>query len=550
MKEYLESIQSWQSWLCATQMIRLVIAVGGAVAGAMFGGACGQPESPGAETESPVWLMSGHDLHNTRSQPHETLITRDNAGDLAVSWMFETGGDVSATPAVDGEAIYIPDWAGNLFKLDRLTGEVIWQRTIAEHNGIPGSVSRTTPVVHGDMLILGDQAGRQEMPANVMAINKHTGDLLWITQVDSHPISVVTQSPVVFADRVYIGVASREEEFAARTPAYECCTFRGSIMALSATNGEILWKTHTAPTGYSGNAIWGGTPVVDVTRGSLYVTTGNNYTVPEDVADCVADNLGDADAVQACLAPDNHFDSVIALDLQSGAVKWATRSIPFDAWTLGCLFEEMTNCPEPAGPDYDFGHGPALFTVSDESGEQRQLLGAGQKSGKYWVFDPDTGEVVWVTQVGPGGVLGGLQWGSAVDGERIYAAVSNFDDQPWELIKDGEPTGQITNGGFFSALDARTGTILWQTPDPNSAMDQGPVTVANQVVYACSMDPQGYMYALDAISGAILWSFPSGGSCAAGAAVVQGNVYWGSGYTVLSSVGATGNNKLYAFGLP
>ena len=79
-------------------------------------------------------------------------------------------------------------------------------------------------------------------------------------------------------------------------------------------------------------------------------------------------------------------------------------------------------------------------------------------------------------------------------------------------------------------------------------MNQGPVTVANGVVYACSLDVDGHMYAFDAASGAVLWSFSSGGSCNAGAAVVNGTVYWGSGYASLGGfLGSTGNNKFYAF---
>jgi polyvinyl alcohol dehydrogenase (cytochrome) len=75
----------------------------------------------------------------------------------------------------------------------------------------------------------------------------------------------------------------------------------------------------------------------------------------------------------------------------------------------------------------------------------------------------------------------------------------------------------------------------------------GAVTVANGVVYACSMDADGHMYAMDAASGEFLWSFASGGSCAAGAAIVNGNVYWGSGY---ASFGGYPNDKLFSFSLP
>jgi polyvinyl alcohol dehydrogenase (cytochrome) len=77
------------------------------------------------------------------------------------------------------------------------------------------------------------------------------------------------------------------------------------------------------------------------------------------------------------------------------------------------------------------------------------------------------------------------------------------------------------------------------------------VTVANGVVYACSLDVDGHMYAMDAATGETLRSYERGGSCNAGASVVNGTVYWGSGYASLAGFfGATGSNKLYAFELP
>ena len=194
-----------------------------------------------------------------------------------------------------------------------------------------------------------------------------------------------------------------------------------------------------------------------------------------------------------------------------------------------------------------------LFRTRLGDGKPRELLGAGQKSGQFWALDPDTGDVVWVTQTGPGGMLGGPQWGSAVDDDRIYVANANSDATPWVL-----PGGATTTRGIWSALNPSSGELLWQTADPlvdgahavTRATLQGPVTVANGVVYGCSVDDDGPMYALDAASGTVLWSFQSGGSCVAGAAVVDGTVYWGSGYETLSGAwGATGNDKLYAFDL-
>jgi polyvinyl alcohol dehydrogenase (cytochrome) len=496
-----------------------------------------------------LWLSAGHDVLNSRFQNTERIIGISNAANLTVKWVFTTGGDVSATPAVDDSAVYVPDWAGNLFALDRNTGALLWSRTIPGYTGVPGNYVRATPAVAGNALIFGDQGGKFGAGAHVMAVNKQTGDLLWKTKVEDHPNGMVTQSALVAGNQVYVGVASFEEVVAALVPGYVCCTSRGSILALNARTGQILWKTYMVPEGYSGGAVWGSTPAIDHARHSLFIATGNNYSMPSNVQQCVADHVGDADAVKACISPDDHFDSVVALDPNTGAVKWATAALPFDAWNVGCLpgFPTAENCPQPAGPDYDFGQGPALFSVTTPSGK-RDLVGAGQKSGQYWAFDPDTGAVAWVTQVGPGGVTGGLQWGSATDGTRIYAADANSGAVPWTLIANGQQVGPTITSGFWSALDAATGEILWQTGDPagGQTQDPGAVTVANGVVYACSADTLGNMHALNAATGSILWSFASGGACNAGAAISKGTVFWGSGYRQFF----TGNNKVYAFHVP
>jgi len=495
------------------------------------------------------WSSAGGNRTNTRHQETEHKLSPSTVGGLQVKWVLETSGDVSATPAVDEENVYVPDWAGNLYAVNRESGAVVWQRTVSSYTGIPGDKARATPAVYGDVLVVGNQ-GPFGGGGKVIAVNKHTGALLWATQVESHFAAIITQSATVFADVVYVGVASLEEALAGFIPGYQCCSFRGSMAALDVATGQILWKTYMAPAGYSGNAIWGSSPAVDVKRGSVYVATGNNYSVPADVLACVAAAGDNPVAQAACLAADNHFDSVVSLDSRTGAVKWATRALAYDAWTVSCFpfLGDGANCPEPAGPDYDFGQAPALFKVLSQ-GAKRELVGAGQKSGQYWALDPGTGAVAWVTQAGPGGTGGGLQWGSAVDGQRVYTANSNSNFVPWTL-----PGGSTTTTrGVWTAMDAATGEVLWQKTTPNADVSgwgdtSGPVTTANGVVFSCSVGLAGYMYALDAATGEVLWSFASGGSCLSGAAISNGEVYWGSGYSNFGL--GQPNNKLYAFSLP
>lgn len=515
------------------------------------------------------WLSAGQNLNNTRNASTETKISVSNVNQLNVKWAFTTAGDVSATPAVDGSAVYFPDWGGFIYKVDAETGELIWSRQVKEFTGQSFNLSRVTPLIEGNQVIFGTQLGPlfQGVGATIISLNKNTGELLWKTKIDDHPWSIVTQSAVAFGNTVYVGVASLEELAKGIIPGYEL-SFRGSMVALDKNTGAIKWKTYMAPDaqyGFTGNAIWGSTPVIDPKRGSVYVATGNNYSVPDALLDEVAAGqaAGESqDEIRARVmsipgSSTNFFDAVVSLDMNTGAIKWVTTVIPFDAWTTACFFDP-DNCPDPAGPDYDFGQGPALFTTNI-NGVKTELLGAGQKSGIYWTFNPNTGQIVWSTQVGPGGELGGLQWGSATDGEKIYTAVSNSNYLP-HTMGPGPRNGETIHGGFWSALNAGTGEVLWENagtglalpilfpPPPGAiATNQAPVTIANGVMFAGAMDAVGTMYAFDAANGNILWSFESGGSVLSGAAVVNGTVFWGSGYS--NNGLGTPNNKLFAFGV-
>jgi polyvinyl alcohol dehydrogenase (cytochrome) len=381
----------------------------------------------------------------------------------------------------------------------------------------------------------------------MLAIRADTGDLLWKTQLDNHRFANITQSPVVYQDRVYVGVSSLEELYVL-TEGYQCCTFRGSVVALDTRTGAILWRTYMTldnngrTDGFSGVAVWGSTPVVDAARNTLYVTTGNNYNVPPEVKACQKKRMTNPN-LPSCAVPGNHIDAVVALNLNTGTVKWSTSIEGYDAWTITCVIPTpvQRNCPEPHGDDFDFAQGAMLFQV-EHNGGFHELLGVGQKSGIFWALDPETGAIRWGTRVGPSGLMGGMMWGSATDARRIYVALVNSNSEPFTL----QPSGVKIAGGAWSALDAATGKILWQTAVPNLARALGPVSVANGVVYAGSMALAGdNMFALDAASGKILWRYPSGGSVMSGAAVANGVVYWGSGYS--NKLLGRPNNKLFAF---
>src|SRR5712672_2458561 len=200
------------------------------------------------EPQSNQWSIAGQNLSNTWSQPAEHSINPANVNGLTPKWVFTTGGDVSATPTVDGDAVYFPAWAGNLFAVKKDSGKLIWSHKISDYDGVDGAISRVRPAVDGNQVIVGDilNAKKVHNGANVISVDRESGTLQWMTKVDNHPAAIITGSPVIFRGVVYIGVSSSEEALAL-DPAYPCCTFRGSIVALDEKNGAILWKTFDMP---------------------------------------------------------------------------------------------------------------------------------------------------------------------------------------------------------------------------------------------------------------------------------------------------------------
>ncbi|AOK28066.1 MULTISPECIES: PQQ-binding-like beta-propeller repeat protein [Burkholderia] len=512
-------------------------------AAVLFGLSLGLAAQPSmAAPAANGWSVAGQNLRNTRSQSDQTALNVNNAGRLALKWSRTVHGDVSATPAVVDGAVYFPDWGGYLTKLDAATGKLIWERRIDSYAGEPPSaVSRTSPAVVGNTVYIGDQNG-----AHVLAIDAASGNLLWSTAINSHPYAIVTQSPIVHAGVVYVGASSTEEAAAADVPNYPCCSFRGSFSALDAKTGRIKWTTYTvpqnngAPGGYSGGAVWGSTAAIDVPGKTVFITTGNNYSVPQSANQCqVAGG-----SMAQCLSPDDHVDSVLALDMATGRIKWSTGVQGFDTWNIACNQPgtNAQNCPPSPGPDFDFGAGPTLLTVHDRPGKPQLLVGAGQKSGVYWLLDAQTGAIRSSTVVGPGSALGGIEWGTATDGKRIYVANADYDRVPYTV------NGKSVTVGSFAAIDPATGKILWQVADPSgNALTIAPVSVSNGVAFVSSMS--GHMYALNAATGDVLWDYVGQGSSAAGPAIDErGTVYWGNGYAKLGALG-TKSYTFYAFSI-
>ena len=509
----------------------------------------------GAQTPPAVsWLSAGNGAANTRANLAELTITPSTVGQLVALWTFTASDEVPDTPTVQGTAAYAVDSGGSIYRLDATTGAMVWRVKLSSLSGNPMSTARSSPAITASTIIVGDQAS-----ATVYAISQNDGTLVWQAKLDKSRGAIITSSPVVVGNKVLVGVASNQEELAATVKGF-VPDFRGSVAELDVATGKLVWQTYTVPVGYTGGAVWGSNLAVDVKRHAVFASSGDNYSVPASVAACQASHQTSG-KVDRCLAADDDIDSVFSLDLSTGAVNWARRMTVLDTWTVSCLPSShlpATPCPSPAGPDYDFGSAPNLFSIS-AGGTTKDIVGAGQKSGVYWALDRDTGATVWATQVSPGGSRGGIQWGSAVGYGRVFVSASNSA----YVASSIKGSSKLTNGGFWSALDTATGQILWQTattakqppsashasrttkpPSGAFARTEGAVSVAGGVMYGS--DEAGNLVALDARSGAQLWSYDAHGASVDAPSIVNGVVYWGNGYGDIGRSGKT----IYAFSLP
>jgi polyvinyl alcohol dehydrogenase (cytochrome) len=358
---------------------------------------------------------------------------------------------------------------------------------------------------------------------------------MWQTKVDDHAFARVTASPVFHDGRLYVGVASGEETAGAMAD-YQCCRFRGSLVALNAATGEQVWKTYTIAEealprsknsagtqlwGPSGAPIWS-SPAIDARKSAIYVTTGNNYTGPAT----------------------RTSDAFVAFDLKSGKLLWSRQMTAADDWNTSCRFAEKINCTNAEAPDFDFASPPILVTLSNG----RRALVAGQKSGVVHAVDPDReGQILWQQRVGKGGINGGVQWGSATDQSRIYVALSDIGRVPVPNSQATEPDPNAGGGLFALRLD--NGQQVWHTPPPPcgtrkrcSPAQSAPVSAIPGVAFSGSVD--GHLRAYSATDGEILWDFDTvrpydttngvpgrGGSLnVAGPAISGGTLFVNSGY--------------------
>ena len=483
------------------------------------------------------WNGWGVDPANTRFQPAAMAgLTAAEVPRLKLKWAFGFPGATSAPsqPTVAGGRVFVGSATGVVYSLDAATGCTYWSYKAATS---PARAAISIGPRGGGSGRYAAYAGDHQ--ATVHALDAATGELLWKTRVEEHPMARITGAPLLHAGRLYVPVSSHEET-RGFDPKYECCRFRGSVVALDAETGKQIWKTYSigdppAPTrknksgtqlwGPAGGAIWS-SPTLDLKRRAIYVATGNSYTEPDP----------------------GTTDAILALDMDTGKMLWSQQMTKQDWFTIGC--RKADNCPDPVGPDFDFGSSPMLRSLPDG----RRVLVCAQKSGMAYALDPDQeGKLIWGTRVGKGSALGGVQFGPASDDEFVYVANSDVLSAPPQEA-----------GGLF-ALGLATGENVWHTPAPKlnctggrgcTGAQSAAVTAIPGVVFSGSID--GHLRAYSTADGKILWDFNTveqfatvngvkgqGGSLdGPGPTVVNGIVYGNSGYGAFRGISG---NLLLAF---
>jgi polyvinyl alcohol dehydrogenase (cytochrome) len=520
-------------------------------------GFCPEPTSPFTIAgDAPQWNGWGPGLSNRRFQSASGAgLSVADVPHLKLKWAFGFDGASLAfsEPTIIGNRVFVGSEKGTVFALDATSGCTLWSFQAEAGVRTAIIVGRPKGEMSAYAAYFGDQAG------TVYALDAATGRLLWKTQADNHPLAAITGALQLYGDRVFVPVSSREEA-AALNPHYECCRFRGSVLAVNARTGTLIWKTYLItdlphPTrksaagaqlwGPSGAAVWS-SPTLDPERNVLYIGTGDSYSDP----------------------PVNSSDAILALSMDSGTILWIKQLTTGDGFNLSCTLSDpagRANCPKQNGPDFDFGASPILSSLPNG----RRVLVVGQKSGIVYALDPDReGKLLWQVRLAEGGTLGGVQWGPAADDDKLYVAVSDVRMTRKLVTANGATQMQRTlrpdKGGGMFALRLSSGEKIWYAPPAAvcakrtncSPAQSAAVSVIPGTVFSGSLD--GHLRAYSSKDGRVLWDYDTvrdfttingvaahGGSLDGPGPTIAGRiVYTNSGY---ARFGGTAGNVLLAF---
>ncbi|CZR58323.1 uncharacterized protein PAC_08215 [Phialocephala subalpina] len=523
------------------------------------------PASQPPPIQTGNWLGWGGNVYNNHWASSDAIVNSSNVASFALACQGGYNPGVSAAPLVVDGIAYFPTWNGLLVALDYRTCHTLWKTNItdvileykplsAEQKLLLMPVSRTTPVngKHGEggVLYVGTLA-----QALLLAINQTTGKLIDALQLETHPLAILTMSPTFYQGHLFMGVSSLEEGGPEIIPDYKCCSFIGSMHAVSFEHGQLrlLWSQPMIPanSNFSGAAVWGSQPAIDPIRNQVFIATGNSYSVPVEVEACQNQtaNITVIEGLTSdpCLPPTVLQETVLALDLDTGRINWSRQLSPLDAWNAACVQGIVSPaCPSTPGPDADFGMAPTFVLGSEHTPFELDVIVVGQKNGNLYALNAVTGFIFWSTSTGPGGGGGGLSWGIAVDDTSVYYTAINSNRVNYTLPAGDGKT--IISNSAFGAASLKDGHILWQTAAPRNTTSIVSPAVVNDVVLtgisgnwsAKSRYPvgPGSFLSLDKKTGRILKEVYLDAYFHGSFAIVHEYVMFGSGYAGIEPAAA------------
>jgi len=500
------------------------------------------------DLDQPAYLSRfGVDANSSRnmSSVQAGLQTEDMAN-LELRWAlaFPDVGALRASPVMVGSTLFFSATGSRkILALDAATGCAKWvfdAPTRLRSSLSYGALGENGP----NAIIFGDGEGF------VYALNADTGAQIWSSDVRSHGRGVrLTGSMTLHEDKIFVPVSASGVSQGG-TATFECCVGHGEVVTLDAATGAVQWVYHTMAEaqytgevssigvrlrGPSGAPIWT-TPTVDAKRNTVYVTTGENTSHPAT----------------------NTSDAIIALDIDTGAEKWAFQGMVHDVWNAACGRVQGPNCPNQAPStlaDKDFG-GSAVLVERAEG----DILLAGQKSGDLWALNPDTGALLWNQRIGSGTTLGGNHWGITTDGERVFHPIND----------PGVARGSyVPQAGMYSFF-VGTGEPSWRYKVQASCEERSERMRNCETRFGLSATPllidgalvsagvDGRLYIFDKESGAILFQYDTvkeydtvNGVPGFGGAIDSHSIAAGGGMLFIGSgygrMGGTPGNVLLAF---
>lgn len=434
------------------------------------------------------WAIANGDYSSTRAVL-DSPITSETVDRLELAWAYDvpggaTFGNLTTTPLVSGDTVYVGDLTTKVHAVDRETGE---ERFVA---GDEAAIFGPTGVGIGWGQLYGTTGGDEGDGTVVVAYDATDGTKRWATDIGGNG-SAVNMQPTAYDGLVF-----------AATSGYGGGTV-ATIYALDAETGDIVWDFEVVedpelwgnPELNSGGGVWY-PPAIDEERGIAYFGTGNPYPFP-----------GAAGFPNGSSRPgDNRWtDSALALDIRTGKLAWGHQAIPHDIFDRDAMLTARVDV--------------------EVDGEERSLAISTGKLGVVYGLDADTGEEVWKTSVGTHqndelteidgptlvypGSLGGVQTPLAIAEGTIYACVMNAPTQyagP-EETSYGFTVQLGTADSEMVAIDAATGEIEWSVDLPGDAL--GGATVSGDLVFTSTFG--GQVLALDRATGETVWSYQADG---------------------------------------